>query len=344
MTEMEHTMENNHPSRRHCPGIVLSGAVLVLSFFALSGCRGGAAGLTDCPKPRTIRFGICADVHKDIMHDADTRLDTFIRRMNREKVDFIIQLGDFCRPYEANQGFLDIWNGFDGPRYHVLGNHDTDGGFTREQTLEFWGTKDKYYSFDLGGRHFVVLDGNDKKKQGAAPGYPRYIGLEQVEWLRHDLAATEFPTLIFCHQSLENTGGVENGQAIRGLLEEANREAGFEKVVACFSGHHHTDYDTVIEGIHYIQINSMSYEWLGADYRHARFSPAIEKAHPWVSYTAPYRDALYAIVTVRTNGTIQIDGVQSDWIQPGPAELGVPEREGLDRSTPTLSNRILKPR
>ena len=86
-----------------------------------------------------VRFGICADVHKDVMHDADARLKTFINRMNKENVDFIIQLGDFCRPYDYNRGFLGIWNEFKGSRYQVLGNHDTDGGFTREQTLKFWG-------------------------------------------------------------------------------------------------------------------------------------------------------------------------------------------------------------
>ncbi len=225
-----------------------------------------------------------------------------------------------------------------------MGNHDTDGGFTREQTLEFWGAKDKYYSFDLGGYHFVVLDGNDKKKQGAVSGYPRYIGEQQAEWLKNDLLKTNSPTFIFSHQSIENAGGVENGQAIRRIIEEANREAGFRKVLACFSGHHHADYYTVIEDIYYIQINSISYEWLGADYKHARFSEEIEKAHPWVSYTAPYRDALYAIVTIRSEGAIEIDGIQSEWIRPSPSELGVPEHEESNKSTPKISDRILSPK
>jgi len=264
--------------------------------------------------------------------------------MNREKVDFIMQLGDFCRPYDYNRGFLDIWNQFQGPRFHVLGNHDTDGGFTREQTLEFWGTKDKYYSFDLGGYHFIVLDGNDKKKQGAAGGYPRYIGQQQAEWLQNDLSKTSSPAFIFSHQSIENKGGLENAPSIRSILEEANKEAGFRKVVACFSGHHHADYYAVIEGIYYIQINSMSYEWLGADYKHARFNEEIEKAHPWVSYTAPYRDALYAIVTIKADAAIGIEGIQSQWIRPGPSELGVPEQDESNKSTPKISNRILIPK
>ena len=83
-----------------------------------------------------LRFGLCADVHKDIMHDADERLRVFIERMRREKVDFVLQLGDFCRPYDYNRSFMEVWESFPGHRFHVHGNHDIDGGFTREQTME----------------------------------------------------------------------------------------------------------------------------------------------------------------------------------------------------------------
>ncbi len=340
----EHKMDNRISNRRSFLKVLGFVVILTLTLLWLFGCHGSTGSQGWGRNFHTIRFGLCADVHKDVIHDADIRLKIFIDRMDREKVDFIMQLGDFCRPYDYNQGFLDIWNQFQGTRFHVLGNHDTDGGFTREQTLEFWEAKDKYYSFDLGGYHFVVLDGNDKKKQGAAGGYPRYIAEQQAEWLKNDLLKTNSPTFIFSHQSIENAGGVENGQAIRRIIEEANREAGFRKVLACFSGHHHADYYAVIEDIYYIQINSMSYEWLGADYKHARFSEEIEKAHPWVSYTAPYRDALYAIVTIRPEGTIEIDGIQSEWIRPSPSELGVPEQEESNKSTPKISDRILSPK
>ena len=119
---------------------------------------------SDASKP--LRFGVIADVHKDVMHDADQRLQVFIDEMTKRKVDFILQLGDFCIPTSDNLGFMEIWNSFRGRRYHVLGNHDTDGNetdhperFKRETTVEYWGMKDRYYSFDHRGIHFVVLDG-----------------------------------------------------------------------------------------------------------------------------------------------------------------------------------------
>ncbi|MFC1712849.1 metallophosphoesterase family protein [Candidatus Poribacteria bacterium] len=227
------------------------------------------------------RFGLISDVHKDVIHDADDRLCAFIQKVQAEQVDFIIQMGDFCIPIPENQCFMNIWNQFKGPKYHVIGNHDTDGdgrnrpngayAFTPEETIEYWGIQDRYYSFDLRSIHFIVLDGNDKA-ENPAPGYRRYIGSDQIEWLNQDLTDTEFPVMLFIHQSLERPGGIENQGEIRTLFESANKEAGYPKVVACFSGHHHRDYVRRINGIIYPQINSASYYWMGGDYTHVRYS------------------------------------------------------------------------
>jgi len=45
-------------------------------------------------------------------------------RMKEADVDFIVQLGDFCFPIPENEEILRIWNQFDGPKFHFLGNHD----------------------------------------------------------------------------------------------------------------------------------------------------------------------------------------------------------------------------
>lgn len=312
-------MDKNGLTRRDVLGIagIGAGSFLVPSILRPCFAKPGKS-------LEEVRFGICADVHKDIIHDADKRLKTFIDAMNKQQVDFIVQLGDFCRPYPANLDFLAIWKQFTGPSHHVLGNHDTDGGFTREQTLEFWGTKKKYYSFDKSGFHFVVLDGNDVKRENRAPGYPRFIGADQLDWLKDDLERARNFTFLFSHQSLENDQSIENNAEVRAALENANKSAGFQKVVASFSGHHHIDFVKTINNIHYMQINSMSYKWVGDKYRHARFSPEIEKAHPWVSYTIPYKDPLFAIVTLTSGGDLRIEGAKSQFIPPTPSELDYP--------------------
>ena len=293
------------------------------------------------PDNNSVRFGICADVHKDIMHDADERLAVFIERASEADLDFIVQLGDFCRPYEQNIGFLGIWNKFQGDRHHVLGNHETDGGFSREESIKFLGSPSKYYSFDKNGFHFIILDGNDvNPSPDKAPGYPRYVGDEQKKWLISDLKSTSYQTIIFSHQSLEGDG-IENRAEIRKILDDENSSAGYRKIVACFSGHHHTDYAVEINGINYIQINSMSYSWVGEQYSKVRYSDEIDRKYPYIKYTIPYRDPLYAIAEIK-NGKLTIEGEKSTFVGPGPKELGIQARPDNDQIVPVISSRKIK--
>lgn len=295
--------------------------------------------------PAPLRFGLCADIHKDIMHDADARLQAFIEHAQKENVDFILQLGDFCRPYDYNRPFLDIWEAFAGPRYHVLGNHDTDGGFSRQAVVDYWSMPGRFYSFDAGVYHFVVLDGNDAR-QGKPPGYPCYMAADQLAWLRRDLADTDRPTVVFCHQSpLDMQApeqGLDNGAEVRALLEQAN--AAGAQVLACFSGHNHMDAHTALNGIHYIQINSMSNYWLGEDYQEIRYSAAVDADFPWIKYTAPYAAPLYALVALEADGTLVIEGTASTFVGSTPWDLDYPHRHCRDRIAPQISDRRLAPR
>ncbi len=303
-------------------------------------CLAGPQQVNEADRP--VRFGVMTDVHKDVMHDADERLGVFVNQMKKLQPDFVIQLGDFCIPIPENQGFLEIWNRFDGPRHHVLGNHDMDGdgkirpdkayAFTPEETMAFLGMKKRYDSFDVSGIHFIILDGNEKGP-GQAPYY-RYVLEEQADWLRQDLATTQRPTVVFIHQGLEREGGsVTNQASIRSILEQAKLKTGQGKVIACFSGHHHRDYVQQIHGIIYPQINSMSYHWLGAEFIHNRYAPEIMKKHPDIKYTVPYKDSLFALVTLdRQHGFMQIEGVKSEFVGPSPWELGA-SRKKLDAAT-----------
>ncbi|MCP4975324.1 MAG: metallophosphoesterase, partial [Maribacter sp.] len=63
-----------------------------------------------------LNFGIIADVHKDLMPDANKRLEKFISEANHRKVDFIIQLGDFCMAEDGNKAFMNIWETYKGPK------------------------------------------------------------------------------------------------------------------------------------------------------------------------------------------------------------------------------------
>jgi predicted phosphodiesterase len=286
-----------------------------------------------------MKIGIVADVHQDVIHDGLARLRFFMDDMKKRNPDFILQMGDFAMPHSFNQPFLDVWNEFEGPKYHILGNHDTDHGYSKEQTMAWWKMEKRYYSFDQGGFHFIVLDGNEENPKPWS-GYNRYIGQEQIEWLRADLEKTSRPTIVFVHQSLEiPSGGVANHKEIRAVLEQAKISGDQSKVVACLSGHHHTDYVKEINGIPYIQINSMSYKWVGGKYEQKRFPEHIEEAYPYLKMTCPYKDPLYTVLTLDpTAGTMHLEGRETSFISPTPKELEIPDAEKMH---PTITERSL---
>jgi len=290
-----------------------------------------------------VRFGVITDLHHDLIYDGLDRLSAFISEMNKEVPDFIIQMGDLCFPKKENLPLMDVWAKFKGNSYHVIGNHDTDGGYTRDQVVEFWKAKAKYYSFDANGFHFIVLDGNEHNPSPDRPaGYARFVSRTQLDWLKKDLDETALPTIIFCHQGLDNdAGGLENGTLMRYTLEQANFK-NKHKVVMVLSGHHHQDYHNHINGIHYVQINSASYQWLGDKYKEIRYSEAVDKAKPMLKYTVPYKDPLWAMVEIGQDGTIRIEGKRSVFVGSSPEALGVDLTDYIYPIVPFISNRSLK--
>lgn len=127
-------------------------------------------------------------------------------------------------PHDRNAGFLAAWNAFGGERIHVLGNHDTDGGYKRDQTVEWWGSPGRHYSRDVEGLHLVTIDGNDPDGK---PGYACSIADDQIAWLERDLAATTRPTVVLGHQPIDAFDKhVRSAQKVRAVLAKANEEAG----------------------------------------------------------------------------------------------------------------------
>lgn len=292
-------------------------------------------GFTACQKEtKPVTFAVVSDLHQDIAHDAEERLSTFLRAANDNQVDFIIELGDFCMPKEENKPFLKRWQDYAGEKYMLLGNHDMDN-CSKEEVMQFIGMNNRYYSFDKGDFHFIVLDPNniyDGEKyipyeNGNYFGYGEkvsYVDPGQVEWLKKDLQATDKRCIIFSHQSFECSS--QNREEIRKIFEDENLRAGYKKVAVAFSGHDHTNYMKEINGIAYIQINSASNQWVGEKYAcPERFSDEINQKRPALKYTLPYKDALYGIVTLTGDG-MQLKGVKSEFIAPGPEELGITDR------------------
>jgi hypothetical protein len=222
-----------------------------------------------------MRFGIVTDCHyadadpvgTRFYRESPVKLSECVARMNAEKAAFLVELGDLkdqddppceTRTLEYLQSIEAVLAGFEGPRYHVLGNHDMDS-ISKQQFLarvENTGVDAtrSYYSFSRFGSylHFVVLDANytaDGRDydHGNFDWRDASIPAHEIDWLRRDLAAGTGPVVVFIHQRLDGTGPVyvQNAAEVRQVLEACGR------VVAVFQGHHHEGGYNCLGGIHY---------------------------------------------------------------------------------------------
>ena len=227
----------------------------------------------------TTRFGVVTDCHYADADAAGTRfyresldkLRECVELMNTEKVDFLIELGDFKDqgkpPVERETlSYLDavekVFGQFDGPRYHVLGNHDMDS-ISKKQFLNRVENTNidpgrSFYSFDVNRLHCIVLDAN-YRTDGADYDHGNFDWTEanvptlELAWLVQDLAATDSPVVVFTHQLLDGTGSVyvKNASQVRRILEDSG------KVLAVFQGHHHSGSYGNIAGIHYYTLKAL---------------------------------------------------------------------------------------
>jgi predicted phosphodiesterase len=251
-------------------------------FLKLSGTA--VAGTTllpqfACTPQPNVRFGLVTDSH---YADTDPRGTRYFRQsldkmaecvdfMNAQGVQFLVANGDFkdqaADPAEADtirylQTIEDEFQKFNGPTYHVLGNHDMDS-IAKTQFLESVGntgipSDQSYYSFDTGGVHFVVLDANFTSDgadydRGNFDWRDTNVSPVELDWFRGDLAGTSNPVVVFVHQLLDGEGDafVNNSPDVRQALEDAGT------VLAVFQGHLHPGRQSHIEGTHYYTLKAM---------------------------------------------------------------------------------------
>lgn len=236
------------------------------------------SGLTPCNGVK-VRFGIVTDLHYARRPVAGTchyeasihKLREAVNIFNKSNLDFIIELGDFKDEgidREETLSFLDEieseYRRFQGPAYHVLGNHDMDNISKADflaHTENAGNAKNRTsYSFVHQGVKFLVLDANYNAdgtdyNSGNFDWTQACIPQTQQDWLSHELAAKQ-PAVIFMHQLLNPTPKqhhvcVANADDIINILEKSNR------VLAVFQGHYHAGSYHFANEIHYFTLKSM---------------------------------------------------------------------------------------
>jgi len=319
-------------------GFVCGGASLAAAVGL--GARGIAAD--------EVRFCLFADLHfmpGVFPHDSHEFLDKILARAKSAKADFVLHLGDLIhRPLgEAERAFVAKYNGCGIPAYHTIGNHENDGACEADM-LAAYGLKCGHYHFDVKGFRFIVCDCNYiRRADGSVEHYEKsnsfkrgkgdviaWMPEEQIVWLAEAIETAPGPCVVCSHQSFEREkGGVPNYRSVRAVLETANRKRP-GRVMLVMNGHYHTDNLRLLNGILYYDVNSANYQWF--DKTHAAYPADYAKSHGLANHTLAWDGPLSAIVTLRRDGRVRIEGSRAGWMfGVTPEKAGLPHYEGLGR-------------
>jgi Icc protein len=290
---------------------------------------------------KPIKLGMIADLHQDVMHDGPARLKAFLDAMKEEKPDALLQLGDFAYPTKKNEPVTKAFENAHPRTLHVLGNHEIDGGHSFDQVAKLWRMKGRYYTENVNGLDLIVLDCNEKPKNHKR-GYPAHIGGKQLEWLEKQLKNLKGPILVISHQPLAGPGSIDNAGEVQALLDAVG-----DKVLLAVNGHTHIDHVARAGKLSYLHVNSASYKWVGGSHRNKSYPADIHSKFRWVEYTCPYRDSLFATLTIDpANGRIEVKGRESQWVGKSPSQLAIPTKYGLTNGKeicPKIRSRQLGP-
>ncbi|MDD4823354.1 MAG: metallophosphoesterase [Bacteroidales bacterium] len=207
------------------------------------------------------------------------RLDQCITEFNSAKVNFSFHLGDLIdRNIDNNLGpVLKEFSRSDSTIYHVLGNHDVKGVYSKgfrgkkgdkafNKLMEYLSMPTTYYSEKRANVVFIVLNTNDlaqysidaanKKRKGKEDEYLKMvertkqysdknsldynggISEKQLEWLKETLADAQKNHDIVILFSHQPLFP-ENGMQVLNNREVLNVIDKFDCVKAMFAGHHH---------------------------------------------------------------------------------------------------------
>ena len=270
-----------------------------------------------------IRFLVFADLHYDTVPDGDARVEALAARIEAVRPDFVLSLGDLCRPVEENCAVLRRLGAAGAPVHHLVGNHDTDHGPLR-RTLDFLGLERDYYSFTVDGVRFLMLNAGGSK--------PLCLPVAQLDWLRQEMEDPALRYVVCSHHSLANDfaqRGVANREAVRALLET-------RRTLLCLNGHDHGDACRVIHGVPYFTVNASSYLWHGMR-KMTDYPEKTRRRYPVLNDCLLLDGPLSAVVEI-DGGHVAIRGMRGAWRASSPVDIGLGETWNGVRISPDISD------
>jgi len=156
--------------------------------------------------------------------------------------DFVLHTGDF-----VNNGTI-VWEWRDffqtssfvhnSTLYPVLGNHE----YYAMPYFNYFSTphNERWYSFDNGPVHFIVLDSN----------YANSFKIRQLVWLIFDLLSNDKPfTVVSCHHPLYSSGNHGSAEHLRKIWKPFFEHFNVDLV---FNGHDHSYERGKVNNVNYV--------------------------------------------------------------------------------------------
>jgi len=218
------------------------------------------------------------DSGQRLYHTTPAKLAAAVADFNRQRLAFVVHLGDFIdRDWASYDALLPVARKLRHPWHFVLGNHEFSIDDAHKPLVAArLGMPARYYSFTAHGWLFVVTDGNDLSSyawpEGSAehqasmaahaalyPDKPLWdggIGDAQLRWIDAQLAGADrrgLKAMLFSHFPLypENQHDLWNAPAVMALLER------HPSAKIWLDGHNHDGNYGVRAGIHYVNLKAM---------------------------------------------------------------------------------------
>jgi 3',5'-cyclic-AMP phosphodiesterase len=264
-----------------------------------------------------MKIAIITDIHhgpqshtKEPGWDALQVMRDFIWHAGEQHADLVLDLGDRISDTsretdrQVTAEVAEVFSTFDGPRYHVLGNHDVSN-LTIEDSEEILRQSMQSQVVDLGETRLILWQPGVKITMGV--GFP--AAASGLPWLVEALNADERPAIIATHVPLSGHSQIGNyyfernpeyasypdHAAVREAVEASGRAA------LWLSGHVHWNTVTNVRGAQHVTVQSVSERFTTFPHGAAAFA-MLEIADGRFSIDVHGNDPFYARLPFRKSG------------------------------------------
>ena len=188
---------------------------------AVASCNTQAVLAEKGPVERELSLVFFSDVHARTEWGTPEAMARAAAAINVQQPDLIIAGGDLITDgFQSSAAFVEsrwdaymtMHNALEAPVRPVMGNHDLVAAHPEDGTQpsadprgvfrERMGVDRTYYSFDMNGYHFIVLD--SVQVGGFKMKYQGMVGVEQLKWVADDLSrlSADQPIIVALHLPL----------------------------------------------------------------------------------------------------------------------------------------------